>query len=679
MVAGDKVTHITHNYFRAPTWTEASHQRNRQVMLQSVRDFWVRGVLENSVFGAALMQLGLTDMPEAIEQPWHLILRRPDQADQVVRSSPNLLGIFDEANGALLILGTPGAGKTTSLLELARALLRRAEQDATAPVPAVLSLSTWAEARLPLGDWLVDELAKRYAVPRKVGRAWIQQDMILPLLDGLDEVKAAAREQCLQAINTFRAEHGLMPLVVCSRAADYAALSARLQLRAAVVLAPLTPAQVDQQLARLGLGGARLRLLLQMDEELRKLAETPLMLSIMLAALGEAAEPERTTGQPLAGRRSQLFERYVEKMLDRQPELRVYAPAQAQPEAPFQHRAPGYSRPDTRHWLTWLAQQLQQHNQSVFYLEWMQPSWLPGVWGPRIAVWGLAALLATVLALTAGLGLGLLSGLVAEWAVGRSGGRVVGLAVGLGVAACGSLIGGLAGWRILLAGEIQMTEALVFSLPPKSRRFLLTAGPVIWLVSGLLGGWLLAYGPASGLLNGMFAGPAGMALLLLGNALGIGLAVLSAGLKGSPITIRKTPNQGMWQSLRSGLIGGLIFGLIGALFGGLAPVAGFGTNSPLSSGALARLPLWISLAGGLFFGLIGGWAGALSCGWRAGLQHAALRLLLWRNGSTPPPWEYVRFLDYAAERVLLRKVGGGYIFIHRTLLEWFAEQSAQAQ
>jgi hypothetical protein len=31
-----------------------------------------------------------------------------------------------------------------------------------------------------------------------------------------------------------------------------------------------------------------------------------------------------------------------------------------------------------------------------------------------------------------------------------------------------------------------------------------------------------------------------------------------------------------------------------------------------------------------------------------------------------------RFLDYAAERILLRKVGGGYIFVHRLLLEYFA-------
>jgi hypothetical protein len=54
----------------------------------------------------------------------------------------------------------------------------------------------------------------------------------------------------------------------------------------------------------------------------------------------------------------------------------------------------------------------------------------------------------------------------------------------------------------------------------------------------------------------------------------------------------------------------------------------------------------------------------------ASFQHSVLRFLLWRTGSVP--WHYVPFLDYAAERILLRKVGGGYIFIHRLLLEYFA-------
>jgi len=44
-------------------------------------------------------------------------------------------------------------------------------------------------------------------------------------------------------------------------------------------------------------------------------------------------------------------------------------------------------------------------------------------------------------------------------------------------------------------------------------------------------------------------------------------------------------------------------------------------------------------------------------------------IIVWNNSA---PWHYAAFLDDAAERILLRKVGGGYTFIHRYLLDYFA-------
>jgi hypothetical protein len=37
------------------------------------------------------------------------------------------------------------------------------------------------------------------------------------------------------------------------------------------------------------------------------------------------------------------------------------------------------------------------------------------------------------------------------------------------------------------------------------------------------------------------------------------------------------------------------------------------------------------------------------------------------------PHDYVQFLDFAAEHVLLQRVGGGYRFIHALLLDYFAD------
>ncbi len=122
---------------------------------------------------------------------------------------------------------------------------------------------------------------------------------------------------------------------------------------------------------------------------------------------------------------------------------------------------------------------------------------------------------------------------------------------------------------------------------------------------------------------------------------------------------KATPNQGVWQSGRNGVICMSIFGLSAGLIGGLSFGLIYGPLLGLIYGLLA------GLIGGSTAGLI--WGGGLPF-----IQHFALRFVLYRNGYLP--WNLVRFLDYAAERIFLRKVGGGYIFVHRTLMEHFASQ-----
>jgi hypothetical protein len=95
-----------------------------------------------------------------------------------------------------------------------------------------------------------------------------------------------------------------------------------------------------------------------------------------------------------------------------------------------------------------------------------------------------------------------------------------------------------------------------------------------------------------------------------------------------------------------GSIGSLIFSLIVGLLS-------HDSTSGLVYGAL----------GGLCIGL---WYGGLDV-----IQHFLVRFLLWRAGSLP--WRLAPFLDYAVEELhFLQKVGGGYIFVHRYLLEHFA-------
>jgi hypothetical protein len=85
--------------------------------------------------------------------------------------------------------------------------------------------------------------------------------------------------------------------------------------------------------------------------------------------------------------------------------------------------------------------------------------------------------------------------------------------------------------------------------------------------------------------------------------------------------------------------------------------------------ARSELAAWLRSPGwGL--GLLVGPVFGLLYGGTTVFQHNALRWLLYRNGFLP--LRLVPFLDYCAERIFLRRVGGGYIFVHRLLMEHFA-------
>jgi len=350
-VAGDINIHV------APP-LDAREKRNRQRMLQKVRDFWIKGVLENSLHGAALIELGLEYKPEAVQHPWDMVIQQPDQSTQSIPPGTKIIDVFDELGGELLILGAPGSGKTTMLLELARDLIARAEQDETYPMPVVFNLSSWATRRLPLDNWLVEELNQRYDVPRKIGKAWVDADHVLPLLDGLDEVKHEQRGACVEAINQFRQTHGLVHVAVCSRTADYEALTTRLKLQGAMLIHPLTAEQIDAYLASFGEQLRVLRVALTEDKALRELAEAPLMLSIMVLAYQAAPANELVKSGSIEQQRKWLFVAYLERMFARRGV------------------AVRYTQEQTVCWLSWLAGTMQRHNQSVLYLEWMQPNWL---------------------------------------------------------------------------------------------------------------------------------------------------------------------------------------------------------------------------------------------------------------------------------------------------------------
>jgi tetratricopeptide (TPR) repeat protein len=158
--------------------------------------------------------------------------------------------------------------------------------------------------------------------------------------------------------------------------------------------------------------------------------------------------------------------------------------------------------------------------------------------------------------------------------------------------------------------------------------------------------------------------------------------LLVNGLKTEEIEYKGIPNQGIQHSTKNALVGCLVLMLILLICTLISAIA---IAFDLSSYKVFTLVMF-GFAIGLFVGMSvvatsrslsnkltrAQWGGGV-----AAIKHYTLRLVLAWNKDAP--LNLVRFLDYAAERILLRKVGGGYIFVHRMLLEYFHTEELEVQ
>jgi DNA polymerase III delta prime subunit len=602
-----------------PKTRKGLDQRNRLRMLKNVRSNWIDGVLKQSLYQIGRIELGLQTKPDAVVRPWKAVVQTPDQPTFAVPIGTSISQIFDDHSEALLILGAPGTGKTTLLLELAQDLLDRAERDETHPIPVVFNLSSWPVRRLTLDRWLVAELNERDDVPKRIAQRWVAAEQILPLLDGLDEVAVEHRQECGEAINNFRRDHGLLPIVVCSRIADYKALGTKLRLRTAVEVQPLTRAEVNGYLEQIGDRGRTLRAALKQDLSFLELLETPLMLWVAMLAYQNA--PVGFSSEDSFEQQSRLlFANFVDAMFNRRSaETR-------------------YTQQESISSLCWLASALKRNGQTIFYLDSLSEAWLP----TKTQKW--LSWVGTVVA--CGIFCGLIGALIgvamsglSDWAYGLIFGLIPGIVIGLVIGLMFVLIIPLAKPRPF--GVAQLRLADMRSQGPKAMRVGFGSGLVFGVMFLVLVGWVAS------LLATLAAALIGGLLTL------IEPAAVETGIKPSA-GIRTWIKSAFFAFLGSGLIAALMSWMISMLLG---------ERNRLFSGLTSHLTF------GMFVGLFMGLGGVLIV-----LRHGVLRLVLWI--STLAPLKCTPFLDYAAERLFLRKVGSGYIFLHRMLLEYFATLAA---
>lgn len=674
--AADTEPNITKPITRTLSRAITPDVRNRHAMLQNVRKFWIDGVLKSSLQNIELLDLEVSPDTESVNHPWQKLLNLSRSDTDEPLGSKQVMTYFENLNGKLLVMGAPGAGKTTMLLTLTEALLNRAHHDPAYPIPVVLNLASWSQSRAPLEQWLEDELHIKYQTPRKVAREWVQHDQLGLMLDGLDEVNSRHRDACVQAINAYRENHGFVDIVLCCRTHEYQELLTRIMLNGAIRIEPLTDTQISNYLVTLQDGGERVQRLIDTDPTFQELSRTPLTLRILVQTYRDVPTGAVEVLDNPADQRRQLFERYVQEMLKRRVS-----------DVP-------YDADTIRRQLTWLAKQMRFHNLSIFQIEDLQPTWLStedrqtydglfmaanvatqaGAWGlPRLLqadeIVGMSNLAKTLIWSVSGAvwGTALGSGAWKKWFIPW----LCGIVFALGIALDGSpdrgigtlstlpvsivIYGGLLYVAHLLMNlnsfdvhHIRTVELLEFS-----RHHMRPLSAMIGAMAGIATAFV-----NSAAYNGEPATPTELMMGMVFGALvgGVSAAFVS-GLRASPSTTAVQPNQGIRQTLKNALQMGILIGFI--FF-----ISIFVATTPVST-------VTFGITQGVISGIAFGFSGFIIFGGYAVMQHMLVRWLLARRGVIER--NPAHFLDTVSALLLMRKVGGGYIFIHRYLLEYFAD------
>ncbi len=675
LTVADTKPNITEPVYIAPR-PKTSQDRTRYAMIQNVRTFWIEGVLYTSLNNVEQLDLNISPDYESVQHPWQKLLNIKLNNDETDLTSKYIMQYFESLNGKLLIMGNPGAGKTTMLLALTEQLLRRAELDPAYPIPIVLNLSTWAQNRATIEQWIEDELHTKYQTPRQIANTWIESDNLTLMLDGLDEVDSQYRSDCVEAINTYREKHGFVDIVMCCRTEEYQQLITQVMLNGAIRIDPLTDTQIRDYLNTLGDIGQRTQRLIDTDPTFQELSRAPLTLRILVQTYQNVPSGDVTIMTNPIEQRRQLFDLYSREMLNR----RV--------------NETGYSAQTIRRNLTWLAQQMQSHNLSIFQLENLQPNWLNAesqksynrifitanivsqatVWGlPRLLqadeIAGMSNIAKALIWSASGGTWGLAIG-TGAW-IWRFIPWIVGIVFALGIAVDSSaergimalvnlpvgimIYGGLlyVAHIIMKSNNFQHDHIHTVELLQFSRHHIRPTSSIIGVLAGIATTFV-----NSSVYNG---DPATTIELITGIALGGSFAGLSAlfvsGLRASPITTAVRPNQGIRQSLRNGL-------QMGMFIGGIFFLSIFLATAPVST-------VSFGITQGIISAISFGFNGFLVFGGYSVIQHMLVRVLLARQGQVEI--NMADFLDTASSLLLMRKVGSGYIFIHRYLLEYFAE------
>lgn len=543
-------------------------------------------------------------------------------------------------SGRLVILGRAGAGKTVLASELLSQLLD--DRQTGERVPVMFALHSW-NPNAELKVWLAEQLARRVpalsapfeaAISRdgQISRAAAMLDagLILPILDGFDEINPGLREQAMRQLNRTAG----LALILTSRGDEYCKAVKRsgvLSRAEGIVLDDLDLSTIEEYLPRTtnrlvpGTGNgiwqpvlARLRQ--QPDDPaaavLREVLQTPLM--VFLARANYCDTGSEDPAELLDAQRFPTHEAVEEHL------IAAYLPAVYRRQSP---RGPHW-RPDRAHrWLVYLAAHLEAQ-QTTDLAWWQLRDSVPQRERISFLNWGWNGALIVATAMT-------------------------GLVTGSMVFAASNMF--LPGNLIIL---IQRRWVRGTSPVPQAKRIQLNLREL---------NFAMAHGAAAGIPAALFlTGIASETTLGIVAGIGVGTAVTL----GIAFGIPRPADQTWAASVTDSLSADRAHTLRPTLMGGLGIMLAMG----VVGGGVFRYGVTAGVVIGLAAALVIGPALILPYAWGQWLLLVRGYLAITRR----LPWRSVAFLQDAYQRGVLRQAGAVYQFRHSRLQTYLAQQSTRA-
>jgi hypothetical protein len=569
--------------------------------------------------------------------------------------------------GRLVVLGEPGSGKTILMIRLVLDLLK--DRSTGDPVPVLVSLASWNPREQELNKWLAARLAVDHptlTVPAPKGtgtgnraEALLLGGLIVPIMDGLDEIPDALRGPAITRINdalqpgqhavvTCRTEHYLK--AVMPPDGD----EVRLRAAAAVQLDPLDGPKVSRYLLEDAGGALAKARWVPVIDRLGTQAPVAQALTTPLA-VGLA----RTIYNPRPGEQAEVLRDPAELC---SPELRDRGAVESlllDGLISAAYRQPGrWTAPQVDIWLTFLARHLQYTIRSPDLAWWQLPRAVPAVvrsWPAFVLVSGVAAGLIITLLLWLG-----------QFVLGYSFTSLFDFESGAVLAAAAVFLA-TAGRLGILFVHRSSTAGRWVNAPGFS------PGAAEDLAPALSRGLRFSPRRLTGVLGGCLVACLGFDLVVndhretvhdlvpavitgLVSGLALGLPASLAGLPGD-LSGAASPMVVLARDRRAAVARGLVIGLV---LGLLLGTAGIVFNGP---------PFSIRYVMGIVFvfGLLGLAGGLPFISLGMGKDTAWLPYMLargWLAMTRRLPWRLMSFLADAHDRGVLRQAGAVYQFRH---------------